>query len=70
MAIQFAPEGLKLLGRMSVDRIYIEGKTLVIHKSDPSTVKKGRSSSGNDQSHVGYRDGFARAAWGRVDGIV
>ncbi|MBM1191521.1 hypothetical protein [Pseudomonas weihenstephanensis] len=70
MSIQFAPEGLKLLGRMSIDRIYIEGKTLVIHQADPATEKQGRSGAGNDHSDVGDRDGFAGESWGRVDGVM
>ncbi|WP_175413276.1 hypothetical protein [Pseudomonas sp. 37 R 15] len=55
---------------MSIDRIYIEGKTLVIHKADPSTEKQGRSGSGNDHAHMRDRDGFAGESWGRVDGIM
>jgi len=55
---------------MSIDLIYIEGSTLVIHKAAPATEKQGGACRCNDHAHVRDCNGFIDVAWGRVDGVM
>ncbi|SDY31294.1 hypothetical protein SAMN03159453_00189 [Pseudomonas sp. NFIX28] len=60
LVVQFLPEGLKGLGSMSIDRIYIEGKTLFIHKADPAIEKSSRTGASNNHSEVRDSNSFTR----------
>ncbi|KRW62330.1 hypothetical protein AO726_02595 [Pseudomonas sp. TTU2014-080ASC] len=70
MVIQFAPEGLQSLGSMSVDRIYIEGSALVIHKADPAVKQERRSCCCDDHAKMRESDGLAGKAWGSALGVM